>query len=375
LKILLVIDHFGSGGAQRQMVELACGLKRRGHAVEMFTYFPRRDFFRAQLDRQQITVHEFDKGAGFSLQVVRRIATLVNSGAMDIVVSYLSSPNIYAELARLIAPRAKLVVSERTNHLDDKSWIVATFRRALHAIADQVVANSESQSEWLRHKWWLRGKVTCIYNGLALETFSTGYVVPAERIPLRLIAVGRVGPEKNPLNLIRALEALRRQGQLVELTWVGGRDGSSAGIAYCRQVDELLQSLPETAKHWHWLGEVSDIPRLLCEHHALVHPSLYEGLPNVVCEALAAGMPVLASRVCDHPLLVADGERGFLFDPLDPSDISGAILRLQRLSNEGWNFLSRDARRYAEQNLGADRMVGAYESLFSRLRTGIEPVT
>ena len=45
MKVLLIIDHFGAGGAQRQMVELACGLQRRGHAVEMFVYFPRYDFF------------------------------------------------------------------------------------------------------------------------------------------------------------------------------------------------------------------------------------------------------------------------------------------------------------------------------------------
>ena len=87
------------------------------------------------------------------------------------------------------------------------------------------------------------------------------------------------------------------------------------------QVDELIESLPKCGKNWRWLGEESDIPGLLREHHALIHPSLYEGLPNVVCEALAAGMPVLVSNVCDHPLLVADGERGFLFDPADPGSI------------------------------------------------------
>ena len=50
MKVLLVIDHFGPGGAQRQIVELACGMQRRGHEIEMFVYFPEHGFFRPLLD-------------------------------------------------------------------------------------------------------------------------------------------------------------------------------------------------------------------------------------------------------------------------------------------------------------------------------------
>src|SRR6185437_5869118 len=162
LKILLVVDHFGSGGAQRQIVELARGLKRRDHTVEMFAYFPGRNFFRPSLDEQRIMVHEYDKGLGFSFGVVRKLVSVIADRNIDIVVSYLSSPNIYAELAKLIAPRSKLIVSERTSYRDDKSLASAFLRRAMHSIADHVVANSQAQCEWLRGKWWLKGKVSCI---------------------------------------------------------------------------------------------------------------------------------------------------------------------------------------------------------------------
>jgi glycosyltransferase involved in cell wall biosynthesis len=71
-------------------------------------------------------------------------------------------------------------------------------------------------------------------------------------------------------------------------------------------------------------------------HDALIHPSLYEGLPNAVCEALAAGLPVLISNVCDHPLLVVEGERGFLFDPSDPLSIAMSIERAAALDADSW---------------------------------------
>jgi glycosyltransferase involved in cell wall biosynthesis len=368
LKVLLVVDHFGSGGAQRQIVELACGLKRRGHAVHIFAYFPRLGFFRPRLDEHQVLIHEYDKGSGFSLGVVRRIVGLIVEHDIDIVVSYLSSPNIYAELAKVIAPRVILIVSERTSHYDDKSRVSAFFRRAMHTLANHVVANSEAQCEWLRRKWWLRGKVSCIYNGLDPSLFTTDRVVPESRERLRLVAVGRVGPEKNALNLIRGLLLFHREaGYIPEVSWVGERDGGREGKVYCQWVDELLAVSPEIRRHWHWLDVEVDVRALLQRYDALIHPSLYEGLPNVVCEALAAGMPVLASNVCDHPRLVADGERGFLFDPVDPRTIVTAIKNLIALSPNDWRKFSLDARQYAIENLDVEKMITAYENLFVKL--------
>jgi glycosyltransferase involved in cell wall biosynthesis len=365
MKILLVIDHFGSGGAQRQIVELARGLKQRGHAVEMFIYFPQHDFFRARLDEYRIVVHEYKKGKGFSFGVVRRLSSLLRKGGIDVVVSYLSSANIYAELAILVSGGPRLVVSERTSHHDDKSWWGAYSRRLMHVVSDQVVANSRAHREWLNEKWWLKGKVSCIYNGLDLGLFRRDPTVPESARELRLLAIGRVGPEKNALNVIRALASFDADfGYIPHVSWAGQRDSSESGQIYCRQVDELLASLPEIRRRWHWLGVQTDIPQLLRQHHALIHASFYEGLPNVVCEALAAGMPVLVSHVCDHPLLVADGERGFLFDPRAPNSIAAAIHNLAGLNTDGWREFSRNAREYAETNLGTEKMVVAYEGLF-----------
>jgi glycosyltransferase involved in cell wall biosynthesis len=122
------------------------------------------------------------------------------------------------------------------------------------------------------------------------------------------------------------------------------------------------------AAAWHWLGERSDVNALLASHHALVHASFYEGLPNVVCEALAAGRPVLVSAVCDHPRLVEPGVRGFLFDPNRPADLLAAIESLHALPAPGWLAMGEAARRYAEVELGTLTMVARYEALIHTLR-------
>jgi glycosyltransferase involved in cell wall biosynthesis len=126
----------------------------------------------------------------------------------------------------------------------------------------------------------------------------------------------------------------------------------------------MLDQYANVKANWTWLGEREDIPELLTKHRALIHPSLYEGLPNVVCEALIAGRPVLVSDVCDHAILVKNKERGFLFDPLDPKSIADAIEYLTEQSDAQWRDFTVNARRYATKSFGIDRMVREYEELF-----------
>jgi len=371
MKLLLIIDHFGSGGAQRQMVELARGLRLKGHTVEIFVYFPQHDFFRSTIDEHQIPVHERAQGRGSSIGVVRRLAALMRSGGFDVAVSFLATANIFAELASVVAPGTRLVVSERTSFHDDKSRIGALLRRLLHLLSDRVVANSESQAAWLRKRPWLTNRVSCIYNGVDLSRFQP---IESTRTPgqsLRLLGVGRIGPEKNLVNLITALAKLDKEfGFVPEVGWAGDRDSSRAGRHYCERIDALLASLPSVRRSWRWLGLQTDVQSLLHEYHALIHPSFYEGLPNAVCEALASGIPVLASNVCDHPLLVADGARGYLFDPRDPASIAAAIRKLTELDASAWRNFGKNAREYASTTLSVEKMVESYAVLFASLIVG-----
>ncbi len=124
----------------------------------------------------------------------------------------------------------------------------------------------------------------------------------------------------------------------------------------------------EVRKRINFLGEQRDIQKLLADSDALILPSHYEGLPNVVCEALACGRPILASNVSDNRLLVKDGYRGFLFDPNKPDSISESISSLMKLKPEQRNLMSKRCREYAEQYLSNDIMIEGYQSLFEDLK-------
>lgn len=372
MKILCIIDHFGSGGAQRQMVNLARGLRERGHDVEFFIYWPVHDFFRHQAETAGIPIHEYDKRARFSPGVILALIRLIRRHRYDVAISYLRTPNIYAELSVPFMPRStRLVVSERNSGLQEHS-LLSPLRRSLHRLADVVVSNSISQAEWLRAQHpWLSGRCRVIYNGLFMSRFARTATPPQSARDLRLIGVGRVAPQKNIECFIQGLAIFHeRHSWVPAVNWAGRRsDEGQPERKYRLEIDQLLDTLPHVRAAWTWLGERSDVPELLGSHHALVLPSRYEGLPNAVCEALAAGLPVLASGVCDHPVLVPDGERGFLFDPDRPQSMADALERLLELDVAGWQRLSDAARAFAASELTVERMAAEYERLFQELHS------
>ncbi len=363
MKILCVIDSFGSGGAQRQMVNLACGLKSNGHDVELFIYFPQHNFFRPLVDKAGIRVHEVHKGQGFSFEVLWHLTVLLRSKRFDGVISFLNSPNIYCELAKLLSPGCRLVVSERSSFIAEGSPTKSLFRRLLHIKADFVVANSETHSSWLRRLPWLRKKVHAIYNGYAIP----GYIptkLPSTNTPFRYLVVGRINSGKNGIGLINALILYRRKNGISPLvSWAGRREPDRTSRAYTEEMERLLAQNPDIAARWSWLGEREDVISLLATYDALLHLSLFEGLPNVVCEAFIAGCPVIASNVCDHSLLVKDNIRGLLCDPLSADSICVTIKKFEALSAVERIQMGLNARCYAEEHLSIDRMVSSYEAL------------
>jgi len=366
-RILLVIDHFGSGGAQKQIVTLAAGLKQKGYSVEFFIYYPEFAFFKPIVDDLKIIVHNYNKkGKGFSIDLLLSLRRVLVKNKYDAVISFLDTPNLYSELASIGLRSLRVIVAERNSYIKENSKLKSLIRRVGHSFSDVVVANSKSQTHWIKNKYpWLREKTYTIYNGYDPSSFIVKPLPKTTQKDLRLIGIGRVAYQKNLLNLIKALDLFyKKHGWCLKISWVGSLN-TSAEPTYKDKVFRLLDNLPQVKEKWSWLGERSDVPKLLSEHHALILPSFYEGLPNVVCEALFSGRPAIASDVCDNPILIEDGERGVLFDPFSYQSITSAIERYVERSHEDRLGMGSNARKYAEENLTTDKMVHSYEKLAS----------
>ena len=366
MKILCIIDSLGSGGAQMQMTYLVRGLKARGHAVELFLYHPGQDHFRQEVEDAGVPIHKVlhDGQKGFSWLTLWQLRRRIAKG-FDAIISFQMAANLYSVLARFISPLVRLIVCERTSYIDRLSIARQVAQKLTWLFSDFIVPNSETEGRHIRGLYGLSKKVFVIWNGYEIKKLpvqSKRREVPSLD---RLLIIGRISYEKNGLRILQGLDMfLARHGWMPEVYWAGRRDDDPTSRDMQRKMDQFLTNNPEISRHWSWLGEVIDVQNLYIKSDALILPSLFEGLPNVVCEAMIAGCPVIASNVHDHPLLLGeDEERGLLCDPYSPESICEAIGRMSAMSIQERSEITQRARVFAEKYLDLDRMVKSYERL------------
>lgn len=368
MRLLFVIDHFGSGGAQRQLTNLACGLVARGHNVEFFVYHPTYRFFRSQVDAAGIRVHEAAESNRAGIRVVLEIRALLRTGRYDAALAFLDVPNLYLSLASIGVESVPVVTSERVDPLVGGRGLRHALAMYGHRFADRVVANSESAvAELVRSHKWLESKLVVIRNGVDLTAFHRRPI--AQQSPsgrLRLLSAGTITPRKNAHTLIEAMLELRRRGYALPMvTWVGKADVGGSHTEYQQALQRTLER-NGIAESWVWAGERADMVALMHDADALVHPSHREGLANVVCEALACGLPVLVSDRGENRWL-GGGSRGMLFDPESPSEIADVIARFTVLSRMERDAMSDAAYSFAHRELSLEKYVSLYERLFQEL--------
>jgi glycosyltransferase involved in cell wall biosynthesis len=368
LRILLAIDSLGSGGAQRQMVTLAKNLASRGHSVYLSIYYPDLNYFEKDISETGVTICRIPKGGRWSVRPAFGIRKVFKEFNCDIVLSFLTTPNIYAIFASRILNTNAVVVSERFMFRGGKIKFISWLAYRIYRYADAITVNSKHHLNEIQSRYpGLQETTRCIYNGVDLERFSmsaTENRLSAKEVSL--LAIASVSQHKNPLGLARALSICHQKGVDAKVTWVGVNRTSAGGSTAFRETeDELKRAGLE--KYWTWLGERDDIPFLLQNYDALVHPSYFEGLPNVICEALASGQIVLAGNVCDHAELLQNGRHGYLFDPHVPKDIARTIIEFSSTSNVERAAMRESAREYAESNLSIGSFVDSYEDLLRRI--------
>jgi glycosyltransferase involved in cell wall biosynthesis len=293
---------------------------------------------------------------------IQKLRRLVRENRLDSVIAFLRTPSVYSMLTKLLVPSLNVIVSERSSSLNDQNYLTAYLSRKMYFLASYITANSYAHGEWLNSHFSLGSKLKVIWNGYNIPSSITDY--PDDSNGIDLLVIGRVTSSKNVHNLISALALLAKtQQRLPRIRWAGriAKDGDDG--RYFRKMCELLDGNPAVKKVWQWLGERNDVSRLLDNHHALIHPSLFEGLPNAVCESLAQGRPVLASDIGDHRKLIEPPHRGFLFKPTQPSEIADAIMKFTSLEPSCRHRMAIDSWRFASDSLSIDKMTASFVEL------------
>jgi GalNAc-alpha-(1->4)-GalNAc-alpha-(1->3)-diNAcBac-PP-undecaprenol alpha-1,4-N-acetyl-D-galactosaminyltransferase len=367
MKVLCVIDNLSTGGAQRQIINLAIGLHRRGHNLSIFCYAP-GTLLAQNLEREGIHVHVQLKKSRYSFNVIKGLRRCLDQEKYQAVISFMSTPNSYAVLSsRLSRTRPAIIVSERSFDIAGYPNCIELAIRQLYRFSSKVVVNSHHQRmNFLRRYPWMEKRVVTIYNGFDLQEFVPLSHEP-ENAQLNILVIASVSRYKNGLCLVRALDILRQQhGYLPRVSWAGQRVMKGDRLKYLLAMENEIKHLG-LSQQWKWLDQRTDVAALLHQHDVLVHPSYGEGLPNVVCEALACGRPVILSNTLDHPCLVRDGVSGFLFDWRDPNDLARKLKAFYDLSRGERHRMGEMGRAFAEENLSLERYVSDFEQILSEV--------
>lgn len=350
-KIVLFTDSLGAGGAQRQLCGLAVFLKQAGYDVLVSTYF-NIDFYKKMLDESGVS-NELIPGAeraGTRLIAVRKYFRHLKP---DWVIAYQETPSLIASLIKVSGIKYKLIVSERntTQYVGFKEKL----RFFLYRWVDKIVPNSYAQENILLARYtWMKSKMQTITNFVDLSHF--GFVNNVRNEVPKIAVVATIWPSKNTIGLIESIRILKARGVVCNFVWYGYsetyKDYFDKAISLINKYDlsDYIELLPKTK-------QINEVYRF-CDYFCL--PSFYEGVPNVIAEAMATGRPILCSNVCDNPRYVIEGVNGYLFDPNNPENMAEQILKGLSVSDQVYSQMCQESRKRAEEMLSMDTFINKY---------------
>jgi GalNAc-alpha-(1->4)-GalNAc-alpha-(1->3)-diNAcBac-PP-undecaprenol alpha-1,4-N-acetyl-D-galactosaminyltransferase len=358
VKILLLTGSLNQGGAEFQILSLAKLLQERGLCVEVLAVTD----YNYYLPFVQTYNLEYScvSNSGNNLQRLGRAVKTIISKRPDIVISYLKRVSQVAILARILSAFSfKLIISERTAEI--KKWHdLYYFNLAL--LADFITVNSPVKAEYIRKRFpLLKNKVVHVVNILDLDRFI--HLVQGVRSDsgLKITYIGRISPEKNLVNILKAVKALSDSGIKVEFKMFGAATNNEYFLNLKSEIDNL--HLAETAQY---CGTTNDLESVYTESDIIALMSFYEGFSNVLAEAAASGVAVVASNIDENRIIVENGVTGFLADPYNPDDIAAAFKKYLGLDEVQKRIMKENARKLALSVFNNDEIFRAYYDMFRR---------
>lgn len=380
MHIVFTIGSLELGGAENQMLMLIQGLVSQQYHCEV-AVLDSRGPHRKRLEQLNVCVHDLGYRSEDMLpirlsQIVRgvfRLCRLAITRKPDVVQGYLPLTNFMGALAGTVAGTRTVITCRRglgTHQDRHKLW--ALFDRITNRLSTIVTANSEAvRQDTIARDGITPDKITLIANGLDFESLEVGargsgavrkeLEIGEEEVSI--LSVGNLIPYKGYADLIEAVALLQTTLPQVRFFIAGRDDGIGPSL------EEQRRELNIADTKIKFLGERRDVPQLMAAMDLFVMPSHEEGFSNALLEAMAAGLPVIATNVGGNPEALQNGQFGTLVEPRDPVALSGAIAEaatsLKQARKRG-----RIAAEYVRNKFTVNAMVHAHIALYQACNRG-----
>jgi len=368
MRILHLISSVGLFGAERVAIELSKSLKRTYHCEPILgvirnIYNPHEEILE-EAKSNDILYTVFSCRNQLDLKLAFSIREFIKKNRVDIIHCHGYKSNFYG----LLASKGQ-VPSVTTNH----NWLTAHWKLKTYCLLDSlwirffdriVAVSNEVKRDMLRYKI-PEDKIRVIDNGIAIERFEK--LVETKNMKnqlgfeekIRIIGtIGNLGTEKGHIYLLEAAKQILDVVKDLKFLIIG--DGRLR-----KPLEEKSEELG-IKKHVIFTGQRKDIPELLMAMDIFVLPSIKEGLPIALLEAMAAKRPVIATRVGAIPKVIENKDIGVLVEPKDIKGLRDAIMNL--LNDPGrMNLLARKGFDRVCMDFSSDEMGKNYLKLYNEL--------
>jgi glycosyltransferase involved in cell wall biosynthesis len=313
-----------------------------------------------------VEVKNFDMKSLLDVRIIFRLVRYIKQNGIDIVETAVFPSDVYGRISAKLAgvPIIISTMHRVEDHKQEPIYRALFFADTLTmSLTTRLIAVSRAGKRYLVswHKVQPK-KISVIYNGLDADDYKLSIdrdeykaVLGIDRDIPTIVFVGRLVELKGVSFLLKAANSILKDG--VSAQFVVAGDGP------------LKQRLVEEARvlgiseHVHFIGFRKDIPEILSITDILVVPSLWEGLPLTVLEAMFAGKAIVATKVGGIPEALKDGDSGILVSPRDADGLIEGILSLLKNPEKRKNMGER-AKQRAVKYFDVERMVKEYEGIY-----------
>lgn len=320
--IVHVIHRLHTGGLENGLVNLINTMSEDefDHAIVCMTDYTN---FARRIKKDNVAIYAMNKKQGKDYLVYYRLWRLFRE-LRPTIVHTRNIATLEAQFAALLAGVKIRIHGEHGRTMDDldgKNKKYVFLRRLLSPIVTRYIALSDDIANWLRLTVGVsQERISHIYNGVDVGRFHSAQG-GSQRNKVVFATVGRLQQEKDQITLLKAFGLLMKKLPTKEIELVIVGEGPLR-IELQKIIDR--ESLADAVR---LLGDRDDVPDLMRSFDVFVLPSLAEGISNTILEAMATGLPVLATRVGGNPELVVAGETGDLVEPAEPEQMAGKMMQ------------------------------------------------
>lgn len=360
-KLMLLVPTLDQSGAEKQLTLLACRLPRDEFDVHVVA-LTRSGAFADELAQHGVRLTVIGKRWKFDPMAMWRLRKLIKAEQPDIVHTWLFAANAYGRLmvGRRRSPRPKLIVSERCVDVWKAGWQLWLDQKLIER-TDRLIGNSVAVAEFYKSIGYPADRISVIPNGIEVPTptpFDRDALLAELEIPRGVPVIGFVGrmaKQKRVDDLVFAMALVSILRPDAHLLLVGDGPERDKLTKFARDID--------IDHHTRFTGHRADAAKLLRIMDLFWIASDFEGQSNSIMEAMAAGLPVIATDIPPNRELVVDGETGFLVrvgDRAGFQQFADRILADPELARR----LGDAGRERMRQNFSIDKMVATHARLY-----------